>query len=157
MVQMGLCMGVQPLLAYCYGQKNMKKLKVILKDMVVLLVIVGIVLTVGLWLCRDNVVGLFIREAEMADLSAKMMGFQLMMCPFLGLYFLAGNLLQSTGSPMGASVSTLLRSMLLIPMMAVLGALFGLMGLVVSHTAADAAALCITAVVTVVHMRKIMK
>lgn len=157
MVQMGLCMGVQPLLAYCYGQKNMRKLKVILKDMVILLVIVGIVMTVGLWLCRANVVGMFIREAEMAALSVKMMDFQLIMCPLLGLYFLGGNLLQSTDNPTGAAVSTLLRSVLLVPMMALMGSVFGLMGLVISHTAADAAALCITAAIAAMHMRKIMK
>ena len=157
MVQMGLCMGVQPLMAYCHGRKRWEKLKVILKDMVILLLTVGTVLTMGLWLCRTNAVSLFIRETEMASLSAKMMEFQLLMCPLLGLYFLGGNLLQSTDNPTGAVVSTLLRSVLLVPMMALLGSAFGLMGLVVSHTAADGAALSITAAITAVHMRKNMK
>ena len=42
MVQMGICMGVQPLLAYTYGAKNMERLKEALRKTALLTVLVGL-------------------------------------------------------------------------------------------------------------------
>ena len=60
MVQMGICMGVQPLLAYTYGAKNMERLKETLRKTALLTVLVGLASAVLCFGFRRWVIGLFL-------------------------------------------------------------------------------------------------
>ena len=158
MVQMGICMGAQPLLAYCYGGKNWEKMKGIVRRLLLLTVGSGLVLTLVIWFSREWVIGLFIKEASAAALGIRQAGYMLLMGPLIGLYYLASNFLQAAGNASAASLSSALRQgLLLIPLLYLMEHLFGLIGLALAHMAADAASIMITGAMAIFYYRKIIK
>ena len=158
MVQMGICMGAQPLLAYCYGGKNWEKLKGIIRRLLFLTVTTGVVLTLVIWFSREWVIGLFIKDSAAAALGIRQVGYMLLMGPVIGLYYLASNFLQAAGNAPAASFSSALRQgLLLIPLLYLMEYLSGLIGLALAHTAADAASILITGVMAICYYRKIAK
>lgn len=146
MVQMGVCMGVQPLLAYCCGGQDWDRLKEISKRVLGLTVGLGGVLTVGIWLGRGWVIGLFIQDAAVAALGEHLASYMLLMGPLIGIYYFSTNFLQAGGNAGGASVASALRQgLLLIPLLYLMNALLHLEGLALAHVMADGAAVVITA------------
>lgn len=146
MVQMGVCMGVQPLLAYCCGGRDWDRLKEISKRVLGLTVGLGGVLTVGIWLGRGWVIGLFIQDAAVAALGEHLASYMLLMGPLIGIYYFSTNFLQAGGNAGGASVASALRQgLLLIPLLYLMNALLHLEGLALAHVIADGAAVVITA------------
>lgn len=151
MVQMGICMGIQPLLAYCYGGCKWERLWEIVKRLLVLTVGLGTGLTLVIWLSRGQLIGLFLKDAGAAQLGSHLLSYLLLMGPFVGLYYLASNLLQAVGNAPAASVTSALRQgLLLIPLLYLFDGLFGLTGLALAHTAADAVSILVTVILAVV-------
>ena len=155
MVQMGICMGVQPLLAYCCGGQDWDRLKEISKRVLGLTVGLGGVLTVGIWLGRGRVIGLFIQDASVAALGEHLVSYMVLMGPLIGIYYFSTNFLQADGNASGASVASALRQgLLLIPLLYLMNALLHLEGLALAHVIADGAAVAITAVMAWQRYRK---
>ena len=69
MVQMGICMGVQPLMAYCYGGHKWERLKAIVLRVLLLTISLGVGLTGLIFLLRGNVIGLFIQDPAGVELG----------------------------------------------------------------------------------------
>lgn len=145
MIQMGICMGVQPLLAYCYGGRDWARIKEIARDVLLLTGGLGAALTAAIWLGRRALIGLFIQDAEVAALGCHLVGCLILAGPFIGVYYLATNFLQAGGNAPAASVASALRQgLLLIPLLHLMNAVFRLEGLALAHLAADAVSILIT-------------
>lgn len=155
MVQMGLCMGVQPLLAYCYGAKDWKRLRRVLHKMLGLTLGLGLVLTAVLFMGRQAAIRLFLQDAAAAALGARLLALHMLLGPFIGLYYLAANFLQAGGNaPAATLVSALRQGVLLIPLLHILEVLFGLDGLAFAAVAADAVSVLIAGVLALRHYRR---
>lgn len=154
MVQMGICMGIQPLLAYCYGGCEWGRLREIVKRLL-LTISLGAGLTLIIWLARIPLIGLFLKDAEAAKLGTSLLGYLLLMGPFVGIYYLASNFLQAAGNAPAASVASALRQgLLLIPLLYLFGSLLELTGLALAHTVADAISITVTAVMALWYFSK---
>lgn len=146
MVQMGICMGVQPLMAYCYGGQNWERLKAIVLRVLILTISLGTGLTGLIYLLRGSVIGLFIHDPEVVQLGTTFLTYMLILCPFIGIYYLSSNFLQASGNALGASIASALRQgILLIPLLYIMNNLMGMFGLAASHRVADFFAIVITA------------
>lgn len=138
LVQMGICMGVQPMMAYNYGARNLARLKEILLKTALLAAAVGIVTTVGCSLVRHTLIGLFLRQREAAAMGEEIVVFLLLAGPVLGLYYLSANFLQAAGNAPLATVTSVLRQgAVLIPLLYLMAYLFGFAGIAIAHTASD--------------------
>lgn len=158
MVQMGICMGIQPLLAYLYGGGLWKRLKDIVCRLLLLTAGLGTVLTGVMWFGRSWVIGLFIKDAGAAMLGTQILGYLLLMGPFVGVYYLSTNFLQAAGNAPAASVASALRQgLLLIPLLYLMEYLLELTGLALAHTMADGISILVTATMAVVYYRKASK
>lgn len=156
MIQMGICMGIQPLLAYCYGGKNMQRLKEIIQKVILLTAGLGIVLTISIFLGRSWLIGLFIKDSEVAALGQHLVTYLIMAGPFIGIYYLATNFLQAAGNAPGASLASALRQgVLLIPLLYLLNKLFQLEGLAIAYLSADAVSILVTGGIALYYYRKI--
>lgn len=157
MIQMGICMGVVPLLAYCYGGHDYIKLKEVLQKVLVLTLGIGTVLTFVLYFAREWVIRLFIKDAIVISLGAHLVTYQIVMGPFIGIYYLATNFLQASGNAPGASVASALRQgLLLIPLLYLLNGLYGLEGLAAAHPAADGISVLLTGGMAFYYYKKII-
>ena len=138
LVQMGICMGVQPMMAYNYGARNLARLKEILLKTALLAAAVGIVTTVGCSLARHTLIGLFLRQREATAMGEEIVVFLLLAGPVLGLYYLSANFLQAAGNAPLATVTSVLRQgAVLIPLLYLMAYLFGFTGIAIAHTASD--------------------
>lgn len=138
LVQMGICMGVQPMMAYNYGARNLSRLKEILLKTALLAIAVGILTTVGCSVSRHTLIGLFLREQTAAAMGEQMVVFLLLAGPVLGLYYLSSNFLQAAGNAPLATVTSVLRQgAVLIPLLYLMAYLFGFTGIAMAHTASD--------------------
>lgn len=158
MIQMGICMGVQPLLAYCYGGRDWVRTKEIAQKVLALTSGLGTLLTVGIWLGRAPLIGLFIQDTQVAALGQHLVGYLVLTGPFIGIYYLATNFLQASGNAPAASVASALRQgLLLIPLLHLMNCLFQLEGLAAAHLAADGISVFVTGAMAAAYYRRILK
>lgn len=138
LVQMGICMGVQPMMAYNYGAQNLSRLKEILLKTALLTGVVGILTTLGCSFARHTLIGLFLREEAAAAMGEQMVVFLLLAGPVLGIYNLSTNFLQAAGNaPLATVVSVLRQGAVMIPLLYLMAYLLGFTGIAIAHTASD--------------------
>ena len=155
MVQMGICMGVSPLLAYNYGAGNVSRLKETLQKTAVLAAGFGFTAALGCYLGRDALIGLFLKDAVNAQLGARLMFWLILASPLLGFFYLSSNFLQAAGKALQAAVVSVLRQgALLIPALYGMHRLLGLTGIAAAHTVAD---LCAVAAAMALCLRQYRK
>ena len=144
LVQMGICMGVQPLLAYNAGARNLPRLRGALTRLAGLTFGFGAAFAAVCLLGQNALLGLFLSDAEALALGRQLLPWLLAASPLLGLYYLSTNFLQAAGRAAGATVLSALRQgLLLIPALYLLHALLGLPGLAAARAAADLASVAI--------------
>ena len=116
MLQMGICIGIQPLLAYNYGAKDIPRLKEVIQKVAVLTIGVGIVTGGFCYLCRHQIISMFIKDIAVAHLGEGLVLFLVVASPMIGIYYLSTNFMQASGKALLATVMSLLRQgVLLIP------------------------------------------
>ena len=156
MIQMGLCMGVQPLMAYHYGAGNFPKLSEIMKKLTILTVSLGSVLTLVCLLNSRFLIAAFLKEPSAAALGVRMIRMLVISGPFFGLFYLGCNFLQASGNaPLAALVSVLRQGLFLIPLLYLMNHFFGVTGTICANIAADLAASAVSVVLTMVSYRKL--
>ena len=85
MVQMGICMGVQPLMAYNYGAHDLSRLEAILQKLAFLTIGLGSGATVICSLGQHWFIRLFLHDENAAIMGEKMVIWLLLAGPVLGL------------------------------------------------------------------------
>ncbi|MDO4283865.1 MAG: MATE family efflux transporter [Eubacteriales bacterium] len=154
MVQMGVCMGVQPFLAYCSGAGDTARSKEAVRKLALLTGGLGLGLGAVCFLGREQIIGLFIKDAQVLALGQEMASVLILSAPFMGIFFLGTNYLQASGRALAASVISVLRQgVLLIPFLYLGSALLGLTGITAAYVAADAVSIAVSAVFLLWAMR----
>ncbi len=155
-VQMGLCMGVQPLFGYNYGSGNKKRLTDIFRFTGITTVILGTLLTLFMVFARRYVVAAFIDDQEVIDYGIQMVVALELSGPFVGLTFLCTNCLQGMGKALQSMILTLCRQCLVyIPAIFILDRIFGLDGLIYAQPISDYFSIILGLIVTLTTLRKI--
>ena len=158
MIQMGICIGVQPLMAYNYGAGNQKRLKEVLKKLGTLTFTFGVVVTAGCFFARHTLIGMFLKDAEAATMGESLVIFLVLASPIVGLYYLSTSFLQACGSALPATIVSVLRQGgILIPSLYLMEHLLGFRGIAVAHTTADFLSVVIAVAVCIWQYRKIRK
>lgn len=155
MVQMGVCMGVQPLMAYCNGAKDHVRMKETLKKLALLTCILGLSLGVLAFQARESIVGLFLTDNELRALSSHVVSITIFSAPFMGFFYLGMNYLQASGKALLATVVSALRQgVLLIPLLYLMEHLFRLDGPPMAHVAADVCSIFISVACALWYLRR---
>ena len=156
MIQMGICMGVQPLLAYCYGDKNVARIRETLIKLSVLTIGIGVSVTVLCLVNSQAVIALFLKEPEALALGRQMIAVLVLSGPFLGLYYIGSNFLQASGNaPLATFVSLLRQGIFLIPLLFVMNTMFGVKGNVLANVIADISAAVVAVILALRQFRKL--
>lgn len=138
MIQMGLCMGVQPLMAYHYGAKNLPRLRETLLKLALLTILMGGVLTAICMVNSGGIVGLFLQETEAMELGKRMVWLLVISGPFMGLFYIGSNFLQASGNaPLATFTSLLRQGLFLAPLLYIMNHFFGVTGNIWAHVVAD--------------------
>ncbi len=158
MVILGICMGTQPLLAFSYGAKDLKRMKEVLKDLIILTTGIGLVTAVASFFAKDAIIHLFLKTEPAASLAASIVIFLIIGAPMTGMVSISTNLMQACKNATGAIILSILRQgLLLIGFLFLFERLFGFMGIAAAHTAADATAFVIALVFFIYQLKKATK
>lgn len=158
MIQMGITMGVQPLLAYNYGAKNISRMKEAIFKLAVLTITIGLLATLVCVLNGKAIVAVFLKEEAALSLGQEMIHLLVLSGPVLGLYYLASTFLQASGNaPLATLVSVLRQGIFLVPLLYTMNYFFQIKGNVLAHVTADYTATLVALVLAVIQYRKLMK
>ena len=147
-LQMGLANGVQPLLGYNFGSGDTKRFHGVESYTKKCCLIVGILATALFFVLREPIVRLFINDADIIYYGVKMLVAYMLSGPFIGFLFVNMNCMQSVGRALPATVLSVLRQgLLLIPLLYLLDAVFGLNGAVLGQSITDYVTIALSCVV----------
>ena len=138
LLQIGLCVGIQPLIGYNYGSGNKKRLMQVFKFTGVVSVIMGMLLTLFMIIARKTMIQVFINDAEVVSYGIRMVVALQLSAPFIGILFLCINTIQGMGKALPSLVLTVCRQgLIFIPLIFILNAMLGLYGVIYAQPAAD--------------------
>ncbi len=134
MIQMGICMGIQPLLAYNYGAKDNARLKEIIQKVSILTISVGAVTGGFCYFAEARLSVCLSKKVQLPLWARKMVLFLVIASPVIGLYYLSTNFVQASGCAVPATVMSVLRQgILLIPSLYLFHGLMGLSGIAAAY------------------------
>lgn len=157
MIQMGICMGVSPLIAYNYGSQNVSRLKEILMKTAILTTIFGFSATGICLIFREPLVGLFLKDAANIATAQNFLTWQLIASPLLGFYYLSSNYFQAAGSGLRATLISISRQgALLLPCLYLLHSIMGLAGIGPAYLVSDLLAVVVAIIMILYHWNRMM-
>lgn len=158
MVQMGICVGVQPLLAYNYGAKDLPRLREALGKLALLTMSVGLAATLLCFCFSGPIISVFLKRPEALSLGQEIIRIRVLTGPVIGLFYIGSNFLQASGNaPLSMLVSLLRQGIFLIPLLYVMNHFFEVKGNVYAHVGADLLAVIVAVVLTVRQYKKLQR
>lgn len=94
---------------------------------------------------REPIIHLFINDKDVIYYGVKMLAAYMVSGPFIGILFVNMNCMQSTGDALPATILSVLRQgLLLIPLLYLLNAVFGLNGVIYGQALTDCVAIVLS-------------
>ncbi len=139
-LQMGIGMGIQPLIGYSFGAKNIKRLNSTIKFTIVCTVIIGVVLTLIYYLFTANIINIFNGSGDPAvtDYGVKILHGLITTGPFIGIMFTMNFAFQGMGKSIQSLVLSLGRQgVIFFPLLIFMAKYVGFNGIVYAQPVAD--------------------
>lgn len=156
LLQIGLCMGIQPLIGYNYGSGNVKRLKQVFRFTGIGAVIMGTLLTILMIIAREPIIRAFINDAAVVDAGIGMMIALQISGPVIGILFLCINTLQGMGKALPSLVLTVCRQgLVFVPLVLILNVAVGLEGVIYAQAVADFVSIIIAVIICLVVLKKL--
>ena len=137
-LQMGLAAGVQPLIGYCYGAKNFRRMKDSMRFAMFTNLVIGVTMTTIYIFFSRNIVSTFIKDAEVIETGNMMLKALMVSAPILGSLFIFNFSFQAMGKALQAlALSVSRQGFVFLPMLFIGRSLAGLNGIVYAQPTAD--------------------
>ena len=158
MLQIGLGQGVQPLIGYCYGARNYDRMKKCLHFSMVCNIVIGTVMTLFYVVFKENVISMFIDDANVIELGVKMLIALMSPGPIIGIMFVLNFSFQGMGKGFQSLILSIGRQGLIyIPLLFILNAAVGLDGIIWAQASADYACVIMSLIMWFVVKKGIKK
>lgn len=156
-VQMGLAMGIQPLVGYNYGAKNFKRMKAVMKFSILVDVIAGFSLALVYFIFTKQIVGVFMENEAVIAVGITMLRALMISSPIIGIMFILNFTFQAMGKAIPSFALALSRQgFIFLPLIFILRHFMGLSGIILTQPIADGCAIII-ALVMFLYMNKDFK
>lgn len=158
MLQIGLGQGVQPLIGYCYGAKNYTRMKKCMRFSILCNIIIGTTMMLFYLVFRENVISMFIDNAEVVDLGVKMLTAIMTPGPVIGIMFVLNFAFQGMGKGIQTFILSVGRQgIIYIPLLFILNKLVGLDGIIWAQATADFVCVIMSVIMFIFVMKGINK
>ena len=148
-VQMGIGIGIQPLIGYSYGAKNMPRLKKAMGFTMICTAVIGSVLTVIYVIFSSQIINAFNGEGnpQVTEYGVKILRALMISGPFLGIMFTFNFAFQGMGKSIPSLILSLGRQgLVFLPLLIIMSKLQGFNGIVYAQPIADLACLALAAI-----------
>ena len=156
-VQMGMGMGIQPLIGYSFGAKNIKRLKGTIKFTILCTVIFGTILSVLYFIFTSSIINLFNGENDplVTEYGVKILRALIITGPFIGIMFAFNFAFQGMGQPVPSLVLSLGRQgLIFLPVVIIMNRIFAFDGIIYAQPAADLICVVLSAIMFAVIVSK---
>lgn len=138
MICIGFGQGIQPLLGYCIGAKNLKRYKDSLRFSVVMGFGLSAFMTIICYIFNNQIVGLFLSESEAFNYGVEFSRILLTTSFLFGIFYVLSNALQAMGASTSVFIINMSRQGLIyIPAVFILQTVVGIKGLLWAQPVAD--------------------
>lgn len=143
-LQMGIAMGMQPLVGYCYGAGKVKRLREFVRTAILYNFVIGLVLSVLYLIFAKSIVSVFIADADVIRYGTHMLRVLMLSGPFIGMMFVFSFGFQAMGKALPSLVLSISRQgFVFLPVLFIANALVGLQGITFAQPIADIVSLLI--------------
>jgi len=135
---MGVSQGLLPIIGYCFGADNFKRLWSAVKKATVALLVLLTVVTIGMEIWTPQIISIFTRDKELLDVAVPAMRIMLSTMVVIGPSMITITTLQGLAKGKTALVLSLLRQFIVfVPLLFLFRAIWGLNGVWACSPAAD--------------------
>ena len=150
----GIVQGMQPIVGYNYGAKNLSRVKRTVRLSIISSMLFAVTSSGLAQLFPDQLIRLFSTEAVLIKEGVYALRLAILMVPIIAVQIVGAAFFQAIGKVIPAIILTLSREILLfIPFVLILPRFFGLFGIWVSFPVADFFAALITTILLIREMR----
>lgn len=137
-MQLGLAIGVLPLIGYNYGAKNFKRMTSVIKFSAIANLCIGSAITVLYLYLTEPIVKLFIDNKETVAYGIQMVRALQISMPVIGILFVLSNSFQAMGKSIPSMVLSISRQgFVFLPTLIIMNKIIGLDGIIYSQPIAD--------------------
>ncbi|CEK37556.1 MATE family efflux transporter [Paraclostridium sordellii] len=154
---MGIVLGVMPLIAYNFSNKNISRLKEGIKYSSIFIISIAVVFAGIVYMFRGQVIQAFSDDPSVLSIGAYILVAMLVSALFNGMTTLFMTIYQASGEGMATGIMAISQGCLYIPMVIVLHYYFGLHGLVWSITITEVITCLIGVMLYIPYSKKTMK
>lgn len=156
MLQLGLAQGIQPLIGYCYGAGNFKRMKKSMGFSCVCNIILGTVVTIIYFIFTRQVVELFIDNENVVHYGVLMLRALMASGPVIGCMFVLNFSFQGMGKGVQSMILSLGRQgVIYFPLLIIMNKFVGLEGIIWAQAAADFACVIMSVIMFIFVMKGI--
>ena len=146
MLQLGLAMGIQPLVGYNYGSGNYKRMKSVMKFSIGCTFIIGSVLTLIYYFGARQIISMFISDNAVIENGVSMLRALMVSGPVIGILFVFMFTMQAMGKALPSLILSLSRQgVVFLPVLFIANKLFKLDGIIFAQPIADSTSVLISA------------
>jgi putative MATE family efflux protein len=151
----GISQGVQPIIGYNYGAKNLDRVKAAVKQGTMAATLISVTGFIIIELFAVSIIRLFTDEAELVALGAAGLRVFMAMLPIIGFQIIGSAFFQAIGKPTRSLLLSMSRQLLiLIPMVLILPRVLGLSGVWLAGPLSDFGSTILTAVLVLAEFRR---
>lgn len=143
-IQLGVGMGVSPLIGYNYGAKNVKRVKQFVRFSIFLNVIAGFLLTGIYFILSKQIVKIFSEDPAVIFMGRDMIYLLMSSTPIVGIMFVLNFTFQAMGKGLQSLILAVSRQgFIFLPAILIMSHFFGMNGIILAQPIADAIAVVI--------------
>lgn len=146
LLSVGLAQGVAPLVGYCYGRKERKRMSDIVKRTALYEILMGCFFTAAFTLLGKPLAGLFLDDPALIEQTRRFLGTLCLSAPMFGIINITTSYFQALGKAVKSLTITLLRNaVLFIPGVTILNHFWKLGGVIAAQPVVETvlAAICV--------------
>ena len=137
-IQLGIGMGVSPLIGYNYGSKNFKRMKSFMKFATMLNVITGLVLTAVYFIFSKQIISIFSTDPAVVLMGTNMIYALMTSIPVIGILFVLNFTFQAMGKGIQSLILAVSRQgFIFLPAILIMNRFFGMNGIIFAQPIAD--------------------
>ncbi|MDK0710287.1 MATE family efflux transporter [Clostridium perfringens] len=154
---MGIVLGVMPLIAYNFSNKNLSRLKESIKYSTLFILVISVLFPGIVYIFRNQVMHAFSSDTSVLQIGSYILVAMLISTIFNGLTTLFMTIYQASGEGIATGIMAISQGCLYIPVVITLHYFYGLHGLIWSMTITEITTCLIGVVLFIVYNKKLKK
>ncbi|ELC8341424.1 MATE family efflux transporter [Clostridium perfringens] len=154
---MGIVLGVMPLIAYNFSNKNLSRLKESIKYSTLFIFVISVLFAGILYIFRNQVMHAFSSDTSVLQIGSYILVAMLISTIFNGLTALFMTIYQASGEGIATGIMAISQGCLYIPVVITLHYFYGLHGLIWSMTITEITTCLIGIVLFIIYNKKLKK